>query len=243
MAIQSSLVDYNLDGAVFQGCRAWDDAVAEPRPVVLVAHAWAGAGDFEHARARDLAELGYVGFSLDLYGKGVRGGSREENAALMQPLLDDRRLLQRRLELAVDVAAEQPGADASRVAAIGYCFGGLCVLDLARIGAAVRGVVSFHGLFFPPGNTAGNRIDARVLALHGWDDPMVPPEQVVALAAELTAAGADWQLHGYGRAQHAFTNPAANDAEHGTVYQPAADRRSWQAMTNFLDELFREPAS
>lgn len=238
MAIQTSIVDYSQDGTTFEGYLAWDDAVSVPRPVVLVSHAWAGAGDFEHARARDLAELGYAGFSLDLYGKGVRGSNVEENAALMKPLVDDRALLQKRLSLAVDVAAGQDIADASRVAAIGYCFGGLCVLDLARIGAAVSGVVSFHGLFFPPGNTAGNKIDAKVLALHGWDDPMVPPEQVVALAAELTEAGADWQLHGYGHTLHAFTNPGANDPGHGAVYSPSADRRSWQSMVNFLGELF-----
>ena len=238
MSIQTRIIDYSQDGKTFEGCLAWDDDGAEPRPAVLVSHAWGGAGDFEHARARDLAELGYVGFSLDLYGKGVRGSNPDENAALMQPFLDDRALLQKRLRLAVEVAAGQPEVDASRVAAIGYCFGGLCVLDLARIGADVSGVVSFHGLFFPPGNTAGNSIDAKVLALHGWDDPMATPEQVVALAAELTQAGADWQIHGYGHALHAFTNPEANDPDHGVAYAPSADRRSWWAMVNFLEELF-----
>ncbi len=238
MAIQTRTVDYSQDGTTFEGYFAWDDASAGPRPVVLVCHAWGGAGDFEHARARDLAELGYAGFSVDLYGKGVRGGSREENTALMQPLLDDRALLQRRLTRAVEVAAGQDGVDPSRVAAIGYCFGGLCVLDLARIGADLRGVASFHGLFHPPGNTSGAKITAKVLALHGWDDPMVPPEMVTALATELTRAGADWQIHGYGHALHAFTNPAANDPGHGTVYHPAADKRSWRAMANFLEELF-----
>ena len=238
MTINASTVGYSQDGTTFEGYLAYDDASEEPRPVVLIAHAWAGAGDFEHARAQDLAELGYAGFSLDLYGKGVRGSNNEENAALMQPLLDDRALLQKRMKLAVEVAAAQDGVDASRVAAIGYCFGGLCVLDLARIGADVRGVVSFHGLFFPPDNTAGNRITARVLALHGWNDPMAPPEMVVALAAELTEAGADWQIHGYGQTLHAFTNPAANDPDFGTVYHPTADRRSWQSMVNFLEEVF-----
>ncbi len=238
MSIQTRIIDYSQDGKTFEGCLAWDDDGAEPRPAVLVSHAWGGAGDFEHTRARDLAELGYVGFSLDLYGKGVRGSNPDENAALMQPFLDDRALLQKRLRLAVKVAAGQPEVDASRVAAIGYCFGGLCVLDLARVGADVTGVVSFHGLFFPPGNTAGNSIDAKVLALHGWDDPMAAPEQVVALAAELTQAGADWQIHGYGHALHAFTNPEANDPDHGVAYAPSADRRSWRAMVNFLEELF-----
>ena len=238
MSIQTSIVEYSQDGATFEGYVARDDAVAEPRPVVLVSHAWGGAGDFEHARARDLAELGYTGFSLDLYGKGVRGSNPDENAALMQPLLDDRELLQKRMRLAVEVASGQDGADASRVAAIGYCFGGLCVLDLARIGADLRGVVSFHGLFHPPGNTDGNRITAKVLALHGWDDPMATPENVVALAAELTGGRADWQIHGYGHALHAFTNPQANDPDHGIAYDSTADRRSWQAMVNFLEEIF-----
>lgn len=238
MTIQTRIVDYSQDGTTFEGYLAWDDASTAPRPVVLVSHAWGGAGDFEHARARDLAELGYTGFSLDLYGKGVRGSNPDENAALMQPFLDDRPLLQRRLQLAVEVACGQDGADASRVAAIGYCFGGLCVLDLARIGADLRGVVSFHGLFHPPGNTEGNRITAKVLALHGWDDPMATPENVVALAAELTGGGADWQIHGYGHALHAFTNPEANDPDHGVAYDSTADRRSWQAMVNFLEEIF-----
>ncbi len=238
MTIQSKLVEYSQDGATFEGYMAWDDTVERPCPVVLVSHAWGGPGDFEYARARDLAELGYAGFSLDLYGKGVRGSNPDENATLMQPLLDDRALLQKRLRLAVEVAGGQAGVDASRMAAIGYCFGGLCVLDLARIGAGVRGVVSFHGLFFPPGNTAGNEISARVLALHGWDDPLVPPEQVVALAAELTEAGSDWQIHGYGHTAHAFTNPEANDPAHGAFFKASAERRSWQAMVNFLGELF-----
>ena len=238
MTIQTKALDYSQDGTSFEGYFAWNDAAAEPRPCVLVSHAWGGLGEFEEARARDLAELGYAAFCLDLYGKGVRGSSPEENAELMQPFLEDRAMLQSRMTLAVDVASQQPGVDASRMAAIGYCFGGLCVLDLARVGGEVLGVVSFHGLFHPPGNTGGNQINARVLALHGWDDPMATPEHAVALAAELTAAGSDWQLHGYGHTVHAFTNPAANAPDSGTVYNETADRRSWQAMRNFLEELF-----
>ena len=203
-----------------------------------MAHAWGGQGEFEQARARGLAELGYAAFCIDLYGKGVRGSGPEENAQLIQPFLEDRTLLQSRMQLAVAVAGQQPGVDASRLAAIGYCFGGLCVLDTARVGAAVLGVVSFHGLFHPPGNTQGNTINAKVLALHGWDDPMATPDQAVALAAELTAAGCDWQIHGYGHTLHAFTHPEANDPGFGTVYSEVADRRSWQAMTGFLEELF-----
>ena len=112
------------------------------------------------------------------------------------------------------------------------------MLDIARTGEDIAGVVSFHGLFAPPGNVDGNRVKARVLALHGWDDPMARPDSVLALAEELTSMGADWQLHAYGNTMHAFTNPAASDPEMGTVYDAAADRRSWEAMKNFLDELF-----
>lgn len=238
MTVQTKALDYSQDDTTFEGYFAWDDAGAEPRPCVLVSHAWGGQGEFEQARARDLAELGYAAFCVDVYGKGVRGANPEENAALMQPFLDDRALLQSRLTTALDVASQQPGVDASRMAAIGYCFGGLCVLDLARVGAEVLGVASFHGIFYPPGNTEGNEIKAKVLALHGWDDPLAPPEQVVGLAAELTAAGADWQIHGHGHAVHAFTKPEANDPAAGMVYNEAAANRSWQAMRNFLEDLF-----
>ena len=138
----------------------------------------------------------------------------------------------------MDVLAAQDEVDGSRLAATGYCFGGLCVLDLARTGRDFRGAVSFHGLFNSPGNTGGNAINAKVLALHGWDDPMVPPESVVELASEMTAAGADWQIHAYGHTAHGFTNPKANMPDHGLFYQADADRRSWQALECFLRELF-----
>jgi dienelactone hydrolase len=156
----------------------------------------------------------------------------------MQPFLEDRALLQRRMKLALETVRRLERVDKDRVAAIGFCFGGLCVLDLARTGADLRGVVSFHGLLKPPGNTQGNKIQAKVLVLHGHDDPMVPVEDVVALERELTEAGADWQVHVYGHTMHAFTNPKANDPNFGTVYNPVADRRSWLAMQNFLEEIF-----
>ena len=238
MTIRTKGIEYADGGTLLEGMLAWDDAIDGPRPGILVSHAWRGRSDFEEGKARRLAELGYAGFALDLYGKGVLGRSSEENAALMQPFINDRPMLQARLRLALGAMQGQSVVDGDRCAAIGYCFGGLCVLDLARSGAAVVGVASFHGLFGAPPNTRGNRIAARVLALHGWDDPMVPPEQVVALARELSDAGSDWQIHAYGATSHAFTNPLANDAERGLVYKPEADRRAWQALVNFLDELF-----
>ncbi|MBT8137183.1 MAG: dienelactone hydrolase family protein [Gammaproteobacteria bacterium] len=215
-------------------------ATADPgvaRPLVLVAHAWGGQGEQERKKAVALAGLGYAGFAADLYGKGRRGSSAEENQALMTPLVEDRASIVVGMDAALAAARRLEGVDSAAAAAIGFCFGGLCVLDLARSGADIAGVVSFHGLFnAPPQPSAGIR--AKVLALHGWDDPMVPPEQVVALAQELTAAGADWQLQAYGNTMHAFTNPGANDRDFGTVYDATADQRSWLAMQNFLAELF-----
>ena len=238
MTIQNRLVDYHDGGVVLEGLLAWDDAMDGPRPGVLVSHAWRGRSDFEDEKANTLAGMGYAAFSLDLYGKGVRGSGPEENAALMQPFLDDRVMLQQRLLVSLETMRAQDPVDAGRVAAIGFCFGGLCVLDIARTGADLDGVVSFHGLFAPAGNTEGNTIRAKVLALHGWDDPMATPENVLALSEELTAMGADWQLHAYGNTMHAFTNPDANDRQMGTVYDAAADRRSFRSMQNFLEEIF-----
>lgn len=238
MSIRTRLVDYVDGDAALEGFLAWDDSNDGPRPGVMVSHAWAGRSELEDGKAIALAKLGYTGFALNLYGKGVLGSGPDENGALMQPFLDDREMLQQRLLLSLNTMREQPEVDESKTAAIGFCFGGLCVLDIARTGERLDGVVSFHGLFGSPGNTTGNTIQARVLALHGWDDPMATPDSVVALGEELTSMGADWQLHGYGNTMHAFTNPEANDPDFGTVYSESADRRSWQAMQNFLTELF-----
>ena len=236
--IQERLIEYEHDGALLEGFLAYDDAQAGSRPAVMIAHAWAGRGEFECDKARALAKLGYAGFAADLYGKGVFGKDREENASRMQVFLDDRAKLQSRLTAALTAMKAQPEADESQVAAMGFCFGGLCVLDLARSGADLKGVVSFHGLLGAPNGMTGANIKAKVLVLHGHDDPMAQVDAVVALEKELTAAGADWQIHVYGNTLHAFTNPAANDPDFGTVYDAAADRRSWQALRNFLDELF-----
>lgn len=238
MSIQTRLVEYRVGGVPLEGFLAWDDALDGPRPAVAICHTWAGRGEFEQGKALELAGQGYVAFAVDMYGGGRRGSTPEENTALMAPLMADRELLQRRIGAAIAVLREQPEADPGRVAAMGFCFGGLCVLDLARSGSDVAGVISFHGLFTAPQNTAGNRITARVLCLHGYDDPMAQPGSMLELATELTAAGADWQVHAYGNTVHAFTNPAANNREMGTVYSPVADRRSRTALMNFLDEIF-----
>jgi dienelactone hydrolase len=208
-------------------------------PAVLVCHAWAGQGEFERAKAeRIAAELGYVGAAIDVYGRGVFGRSVEENAALMQPWMKDRGALRRRLLAGVEAVAAHPRVDRGRLAAIGFCFGGLCVLDLARSGADLRGVVAFHGLFSPPTGLSVGPIRAKVLALHGHDDPMATPEQLLAFEREMSEHGADWEVHVYGGTVHAFTNPNAADPARGTVYSARADRRSWIAMKHFLEEIF-----
>jgi dienelactone hydrolase len=235
--IKEQLIDYEHNGTLLEGFIAYDDAIDEACPAVMIAHAWGGQGEFDANKARSLASLGYVGFAIDLYGKGVRGSSPEENSKLMQPLLDDRELLQSRMLSSLETLRSVPGVDSGRIAAMGFCFGGLCVLDLARTGEDIQGDISLHGLFSPPENTVGNSIKAKVLAIHGHEDPMVPPEAVSALEKELTQAGADWQIHVYGNTRHAFTNPNANDHDRGTVYDKDADRRSWRACLNFLDEV------
>lgn len=238
MAIQTRLVAYRHGTIELEGFLAWDDALSGPRPAVAIAHTWGGRSEFENQKAVRLAEQGYAGFAMDMYGKGVVGNDPQANAALMAPFMQDRALLQARISQGVATLRQQPEVDVGNVAAMGFCFGGLCVLDLARSGSDVCGVVSFHGLFTAPDNTAGVQISARVLCLHGYDDPMAQPQSLLELAGELTAAGADWQVHAYGNTVHAFTNPAADNPEMGALYDASADRRSWAALLNFLDEVF-----
>ncbi len=238
MSVVGNTIGYLDEDVLLEGYFAYDDAIAGPRPVVLIHHAWVGRDEFVADKARKLAGLGYLAFATDMYGKGILGSSPEENARLMQPFMENRAKLQQRLHAALAAVKLMPWADNNRIAAIGFCFGGLCALDLARTGVDIRGVVSFHGLLSAPDNIPNPQIKAKVLVLHGHDDPMVPPNQVLALQTELTKAGADWQVHVYGNTMHAFSNPVANNPDFGTVFQPDADRRSWQAMQNFLAEIF-----
>ena len=238
MAIISNTVGY-LDGDVLlEAFFAFDDSLTGRRPAVLINHTWAGRDDFVAEKAKKIAALGYVAFAVDMYGKGVLGTTAEENAKLMQPFMDDRHMLVKRMQAALYAVKLLPWVDDSKVAAMGFCFGGLCALDLARTGAYLKGVVSFHGLLGAPDNTEDNSIKAKVLVLHGHDDPMGPVEQVIAFEQEMTKAGVDWQFHTFGNTLHAFTNPVANNPDFGTVFQPDADRRSWLLMENFLTEIF-----
>ncbi len=211
---------------------------AGPHPTVLIAHNWAGQTAADNGVADRLAALGYIGIAIDVYGQGLRGDPMGDNSVLMGPWMADRAGLQRRLLAAVSAAAAHPAIDSTRIAIIGYCFGGLCALDVARSATPlIKAAVSFHGVYAPNG-LAAQPISAKVLVLHGWDDPMTPPDATVALANELSAAGADWQIHAYGGTMHAFTAPGANNPASGIMYNADADRRSWQAMTNFVGEVF-----
>ena len=238
MAIKTRAIDYSHDGTALEGMLAYDDSVAGKRPAVIISHAWAGRTENEIAYAKKAAALGYAGFALDLYGKGVTGETTEQCQKLMTPLAQNRPMLQARLLHIVDIVKALPEVDRTKVAAMGFCFGGLCALDIARAGGDVRGVASFHGLFTPPGNTANKKIKAKVVAYHGWDDPMGKPDAVVAFAKEMTDARVDWQIHAYGGTMHAFTNPNANDPSFGTVYNKVAADRSWASITAFLKECF-----
>ncbi len=240
--MHSETLDYSDGTTTMEAYLAFDRSRQGPRPVVVICHAWAGQDDFARSRAEHMASLGYLGFALDVYGKGRRGNSPQENAALMEPFVKDRGMLLSRLRAAVHTARHHDRADLHRVAVMGYCFGGLCALDVARAGLeGVVGAVSFHGLFAPSPLPPGPRpMRTRVLALHGWNDPMVRPDAVLGLAKELTDAGCDWTLEAYGHRGHAFTNQAANDPQGGMRYCPRAERRANAAAEEFLREIFAD---
>ena len=238
MAIITNTINYVDGDTLLEGFFAFDDEIQGQRPAVFISHPWAGRSEFTENKARELAKLGYVGFALDMYGAGKLGQTDAECSALMNPLIADRAALQRRISAALANVRLLPWVNDKKIAAMGFCFGGLCVLDLARIGANVKGVVSFHGNLTPPTNLENSNIGAKVLVLHGHQDPLVPPEQVAAFEHEMTQAGVDWQLHSYGNTVHAFTNPLATDFAAGYKFDEKANHRSWQAMENFFTEIF-----
>ena len=236
--MHTETIEYTVGDLEMEGHLAFDATKSVRRPGVLVAHAWHGRDDFADVKAEALAELGYVGFAADVYGRGRFGETDDQAAALMQPLVDDRPLLRQRIAAALHTLASHDKVDPHRLAAIGFCFGGLTVLELARSGAALRGVVSFHGLLGTPEPRDAANITCKVLALHGNNDPFATTEAVAAFAKEMTDAGVDWQMAVYGNVMHAFTNPSANAPDKGLQYNRDADHRSWEAMNVFFDEIF-----
>lgn len=236
--VHTEYLDYADGETVCQAYVAHAPSGGARRPCVLVAHAWAGQNEAIRATTERLAHLGYVGFALDVYGKGIRGGEADDNSHLMAPYMARRDLLRRRLLAGLDAARRHPLVDPDRIAALGYCFGGLCVLDLARSAPPdLKAVVSIHGVLQPPDLGPQAPIHAQVLVLHGWEDPVSPPPDVLAIARELTEAGADWQLHAYGHAKHAFTYEGANDPQAGIAYDAPAARRAWATTKAFLEEV------
>jgi dienelactone hydrolase len=239
-AVQTKVIEYKQGDQVLEGYLAWDDAVKGPRPGVLVVHEWTGLGDYVKTRAKMLAELGYIAFAADIYGKGIRPATPQEAGAQAAIYKNDPKLMRDRVRSALDVLRREPLCDPKRVAAIGYCFGGTCVLELARSGADMAGVVSFHGGLATTNPADAKNIRGKVLVLHGGDDPHVPPKEVAAFEDEMRSAGVDWQLVVYGGAVHAFTNPdSGSDKSRGAAYNAAADRRSWEAMKTFFAEIFK----
>jgi dienelactone hydrolase len=240
-AVQTRAIEYKDGDVVLEGHLAWDDAKVKPgssAPGVLIVHQWLGLTQNERMRAGLLAEMGYVAFACDIYGKGTRPKDRAEAPQFAGKYKGDRQLFRRRLSLGLAELLKQPGVDAKRTAAIGYCFGGTGVLELARSGASVAGVVSFHGGLDSPTPADGKNIKTKVLVLHGADDPFVPAKDIEAFTRELNDAKVDWQMVYYSDAVHAFTQKeAGSDKSRGACYHESSDRRSWAAMKTFLDEV------
>ena len=232
---------YHHNEQALHGHLAYDKSTQKKRPGVLVFHDWSGCNDFAKKQAETLAQMGYVGFAVDLYGDGRVGKITDEKKALMTPLLEDRAYLLERIKASFDALCALPEVDTTFTAAIGFCFGGLCALDLVRSGAAISGIVSFHGILSRAEKMPISPIQSKLLVLHGYDDPMVPPEQMQTFCDEMTEANADWQLYMYGQTTHAFTNPEANDPVLGTKYNALTSHRAFQSMNNFLTDLFAKP--
>jgi dienelactone hydrolase len=238
--LHTESIEYRQGDTVLKGYLAYDAALKGKRPGVLVVPEWWGLNLYAKGRAEELAMLGYVAFAVDMYGSGVVAKTREEAGALAGAVRNDRQLMRDRVRAALAVLREQKQTDPKRIAAIGYCFGGTTVLELARSGADVAGVVSFHGGLDTPDPADAKNIRCKVLVLHGADDPHVPTGQVLAFQDEMRNAAVDWQMNFYGGAVHGFTNPAnGSDNSTGVAYNESAARRSWEAMKLFFLEIFR----
>jgi len=233
-------IDYRDGDTPLQGYLAWDNSLDGQRPGVLVIHEWTGLNDYAKMRCRKLAELGYVAFAVDMYGKGIRPQTAEEAGKQAGIYRSDRPLMRQRANAGLNVLLDNELCDRSRVAAIGYCFGGGTALELARSGANIAGVVSFHGNLDTPDPADAKNIRCKILVCHGADDPHVPFDQVKAFFDEMRAANVDFQFIAYSGAVHSFTNPASgDDPSKGVAYNATADRRSWEHMKMFFDELFQ----
>lgn len=238
MALTRQTIIHDGPGGPFESVAVVDNAAAGPLPGILLVPNVLGTKEADFLYAEKVAALGYAVLVADVFGQGKRTTREDPDAGrYMNELNADRALLRDRMLGAHALLKNMPAVDVARTAAIGFCFGGKCVLDLARAGADIAGSVSFHGVYeAPPFPNA--RITAKLLICHGWEDPIAPPEATIGLAKELTEAGCDWQIHAYGHTGHAFTDESVHMPEKGLAYSADADRRSFRAMVNFLEELF-----
>ena len=242
--LKTETLDYKDGGTVLEGYVAEKEGIQGKHPGVLVVPDWMGLRDPYRAVAEKLADMGYVAFAVDIYGKGVRPANKEEAAALATKYKTDRKLLRQRVLAGLDQLKKNPHVDPNRIAAIGYCFGGTTVLELARSGAPVAGVVTFHGGLDSPSPEDGKNIKAKLLILHGADDPFVPAKDIAAFQDELRKANVDWQMIYYSDAVHSFTQPGAGtDKSKGNTYNEKAAKRSWEAMKQFFGEVLGEKVS
>jgi dienelactone hydrolase len=238
--VRTKEIHYKQGDTVLQGFLAWNDGMKDKRPGVLVVHEWWGHNDHVRDQAKRLAEAGYVGFALDMFGKGKVTTHPNEAQAFMAEAKKDPARLKARFQAALDELKRDPHVAADRIAAIGYCFGGSVVLDEARSGADLDAVVSLHGALATDHPAQPGKVKARILVLTGAADPFVPAEQVAAFTKEMNAAGAKFQVVSYPGVKHAFTNPNAGKAGLDALeYNAEADKKSWEALLAFFKEVFR----
>jgi dienelactone hydrolase len=236
--IKTQAHDYLHGETTCEGFWAYDESKPGKRPGILVVHEWNGLQDYMKKRCGMLAEMGYVAFAPDIFGKGVRAKSFPECEQISAPYYKDRALTRARARAGLEILQKHPMVDPSKIAATGYCFGGLVILELARTGANIAGVVSFHGQLNTPNPADGKNIKAKVLVLHGAIDPVVPPAEVAAFEKEMEDAKVDWQFISYGGAVHTFTNWNLPTTGMPAAYNEKADKRSWIAMQDFFKEIF-----
>ena len=240
-ALHREKLEYEQGNAALEGYLAYDDTFKGPRPGIVLFHDWMGVGPYVQGRADQLAELGYVVLAADVYGKGIRPATRQEASAQAGIYTADRTLMRARAQAALDALRRLPLVDTMHIVAMGYCFGGGVALELARSGAAIAGVVTFHGSLSTTLPAESGAVKAKLLVLQGADDPVAPIKQIGTFEDEMRKAGADYQIVLYGGAVHTFTNPAAgNNPATGSAYNKDADRRSWEAMKQFFREVFGE---
>jgi len=240
-AVKTKIVEYKQGNTTLEGYLAWDDSNKSLRPGILVVHEWTGINNHMRQRSEMLARLGYVAFAADIYGRGIRPSTPEDAAKTAGIYKNDPKLMRARAMAGLEELKKQKLVDPKRIAAIGYCFGGTTVLELSRSGADLQGIISFHGGLSTATPQDAKNIKARVLVLHGADDPFVKSEEVSAFQEEMRKGGVDWQLISYGNAVHSFTNKeAGTDNSRGAAYNEKADRRSWEAMKAFFAEIFNK---